>query len=97
MTGVQTCALPICRLGTTRAQWDAALQQHPELPALLDGLHFHTRCEQNADALAETLPAVEAASGDLLPRMKWLNLGGGPHITRPDYDLSLLEKCITGM
>ena len=81
----------------SRAQWDAALQQHPELPALLDGLHFHTLCEQNADALAETLPAVEAAFGDLLPRMKWLNFGGGHHITRPDYDLSLLEKCITGM
>ena len=90
------CA-PGSRLGTTRAQWDAALQQHPELPALLDGLHFHTLCEQNADALAETLPAVEAAFGDLLPRMKWLNFGGGHHITRPDYDLSLLEKCITGM
>ena len=57
----------------------------------------HTLCEQNADALAETLPAVEAAFGDLLPRMKWLNFGGGHHITRPDYDLPLLEKCITGM
>ena len=90
------CA-PGSRLGTTRAQWDAALQQHPELPALLDGLHFHTLCEQNADALAETLPAVEAAFGDLLPRMKWLNFGGGHHITRPGYDLPLLEKCITGM
>lgn len=90
------CA-PGSRLGTTRAQWDAAVQQHPELPALLDGLHFHTLCEQNADALAETLPAVEAAFGDLLPRMKWLNFGGGHHITRPDYDLPLLEKCITGM
>ena len=38
---------------------------------------------------------MEAAFGDLLPRMKWLNFGGGHHITRPDYDLSLLEKCIT--
>ena len=90
------CA-PGSRLGTTRAQWDAALQQHPELPALLDGLHFHTLCEQNADALAETLPAVEAAFGDLLPRMKWLNFGGGHHITRPDYDLPTLERCITRM
>ena len=87
------CA-PGSRLGTTRAQWDAALQQHPELPALLDGLHFHTLCEQNADALAETLPAVEAAFGDLLPRMKWLNFGGGHHITRDDYDIDTLVEVI---
>ena len=90
------CA-PGSRLGTTRAQWNAAVAANPALPNLLDGLHFHTLCEQNADALAETLPAVEAAFGDLLPRMKWLNFGGGHHITRPDYDLPLLEKCITGM
>ena len=88
------CA-PGSRLGTTRAQWDAAVQQHPELPALLDGLHFHTLCEQDSDALAGTLAAVEEKFGDLLPRMKWLNFGGGHHITRPDYDLPLLEKCIT--
>ena len=88
------CA-PGSRLGTTRAQWDAAVEQDPALPQLLDGLHFHTLCEQNADALAETLPMVEEKFGDLLPRMKWLNFGGGHHITRPDYDLSTLERCIT--
>jgi len=43
-----------------------------------------------------TLPALEAKFGDLLPRMKWLNFGGGHHITRPDYDLATLETCITG-
>ena len=52
------CA-PGSRLGTTRAQWDAAVAAHPALPALLDGLHFHTLCEQDADALAVTLAAVE--------------------------------------
>ena len=88
------CA-PGSRLGTTRAQWDAAVAQDPALPDLLDGLHFHTLCEQDADALAATLPAVEAKFGDLLPRMKWLNFGGGHHITRPDYDLATLERCIT--
>ena len=88
------CA-PGSRLGTTRAQWDAAAAQHPDLPDLLDGLHFHTLCEQDSDALAATLPALEAKFGDLLPRMKWLNFGGGHHITRPDYDLATLEKCIT--
>ena len=66
-------------------------------PALLDGLHFHTLCEQDADALAETLPAVEAKFGDLLPRMQWLNFGGGHHITRPGYDLNTLEACIRAM
>ena len=88
------CA-PGSRLGTTRAQWDAAVAQNPALPDLLDGLHFHTLCEQDADALVATLPAVEAKFGDLLPRMKWLNFGGGHHITRPGYDLATLERCIT--
>ena len=90
------CA-PGSRLGTTRAQWDIAVQEHPELPTLLDGLHFHTLCEQDSDALAVTLDALEAKFGDLLSRMQWLNFGGGHHITRPGYDLSTLEACITRM
>ena len=87
------CA-PGSRLGTTRAQWDAAVAAHPELPALLDGLHFHTLCEQDADALAVTLAAVEEKFADLLPKMQWLNFGGGHHITHPDYDMETLERCI---
>ena len=87
------CA-PGSRLGTTRAQWDAAVAAHPEPPALLDGLHFHTLCEQDADALAVTLAAVEEKFADLLPKMQWLNFGGGHHITRPGYDLATLESCI---
>ena len=87
------CA-PGSRLGTTRAQWDAAVAQNPALPDLLDGLHFHTLCEQDSDALAVTLDAVAEKFGDLLPRMKWLNMGGGHHITRPGYDLATLEACI---
>ena len=87
------CA-PGSRLGTTRAQWDAAVDAHPELPALLDGLHFHTLCEQDADALTVTLKAVEEKFADLLPKMQWLNFGGGHHITRPGYDLATLERCI---
>ena len=85
------CA-PGSRLGVTRAQWNA--QMTPALLSLLDGLHFHTLCEQNADALAITLTAVAETFGDVLPGMKWLNMGGGHHITRPDYDIPLLEKCI---
>ena len=85
------CA-PGSRLGVTRAQWDA--QMTPALIGLLDGLHFHTLCEQNADALAITLDAVAEQFGDVLPGMKWLNMGGGHHITRPGYDIPLLETCI---
>ena len=88
------CA-PGSRLGTTRTQWDAAVQADPALPELLDGVHFHTLCEQDSDALAVTLAAVEEKFGGLLPRMKWLNFGGGHHITRPGYDLAALEQCIT--
>ena len=85
------CA-PGSRLGTTRQQWDEKMT--PELLGLLDGLHFHTLCEQDSDALKVTLDAVEEKFGDILPGMKWLNLGGGHHITRPGYDISGLERCI---
>lgn len=85
------CA-PGSRLGTTRAQWDKEMTE--ELVALLDGLHFHTLCEQDSDALEETLEAVGHTFGAVLPRMKWLNMGGGHHITRPDYDIPRLERCI---
>ena len=81
------CA-PGSRLGTTLANFDESL-----LP-LLDGLHFHTLCEQNSDDLKTTLAAVEEKFGDILPEMKWINMGGGHHITRPDYDLGTLEDCI---
>ena len=87
------CA-PGSRLGTTRAAWDAAVAQDPALPQLLDGLHFHTLCEQDADALAVTLDAVADKFGDILPKMQWVNFGGGHHITRPDYDIETLEHCI---
>lgn len=63
----------------------------------VEGLHFHTLCEQNSDALAVTLEAVEEKFGKYLRRMKWLNMGGGHHITRADYDIPLLEKCIRKM
>lgn len=60
----------------------------------VDGLHFHTLCEQDADALAVTLQAVEQKFGTALRRMKWLNLGGGHHITRPGYHIDLLKECV---
>ena len=78
------------RLGVTRSVWDRDMT--PELIELLDGLHFHTLCEQNSDALEITLKAVEEKFGDVLPQMKWLNMGGGHHITKADYDVAKLEK-----
>lgn len=56
----------------------------------IDGLHFHTLCEQNSDDLSKTLHAVEEKFGEYLYDMKWLNFGGGHHITRDDYDIKLL-------
>ena len=85
------CA-PGSRLGVTREIWNREMTD--DLICLLDGLHFHTLCEQDADALAATLEAVEQGFGNVLPRMKWLNMGGGHHITREDYDRPLLEKLI---
>ncbi len=80
------CA-PRSRLGTTAAWLEAEIQRHgPELLDGLDGLHLHTLCEQNLDALANTLPHFEKAFSKYFPRLKWVNFGGGHHITRPDYD-----------
>ena len=81
------CA-PGSRLGTTLEQFDEAL-----LP-LLDGLHFHTLCEQDSDALEVTVRAFEQQFGKYLYGMKWLNLGGGHHITREGYDLPRLKRII---
>ncbi len=88
------CA-PGSRLGTTLEAWNEHMT--PELVGLLDGLHFHTLCEQNADALASTLVAVEAQFGTVLHQVKWLNMGGGHHITRSDYDVESLIQSITHM
>lgn len=60
----------------------------------LTGLHFHTLCEQNSDALDRTLKAVEEKFAFMLERVSWVNFGGGHHITREDYDIDLLVSCI---
>ena len=85
------CA-PYSRLGTTLERLHAELTE--EEICELDGLHFHTLCEQNSDDLATTLKAVEEKFGRYLGRMKWINFGGGHHLTRKDYDRGLLKKCI---
>ena len=88
------CA-PGSRLGVTREAWDREMD--PAALELLDGLHFHTLCEQDSTDLEPTLAAFEEKFREFLPRMKWLNMGGGHHITRPGYDLPLLERLITSV
>ena len=81
------CA-PGSRLGIRRCDMPA------RLPNGVEGLHFHTLCEQDAAPLVETFAAFEQAFGEYLPQLRWLNLGGGHHITRPGYDLAALEGLI---
>lgn len=81
------CA-PCSRLGTTILEFDESV-----LP-LLDGLHMHTLCEQNSDALEETVEELEKKFGKYLSRLRWLNLGGGHHITRGDYDIPRLVSLL---
>jgi carboxynorspermidine decarboxylase len=65
----------------------------PELDGI-DGLHFHTLCELGSDALERTVAAVEDRFGAHLGRVKWVNFGGGHHITRPNYDVELLVRIV---
>ena len=77
------------RLGVT-----ANLLRNADLTGI-DGLHFHTLCEQNSDDLKKTLDVVEEKFDFLLRKVKWVNFGGGHHVTRKDYDVELLCDCIT--
>ena len=92
------CA-PGSRLGVTAEDFARAVETAPQLWELLDGLHFHTLCEQNSDALAATLQAVGQKFGHWLAKgsIHWLNMGGGHHITRADYDRQLLIDLIKGV
>ena len=76
------------RLGVTEEQFREDLLEGVE------GLHFHTLCEQNADDLVTTFQAFEKKFGKYLHRMKWLNMGGGHHITRENYQMETLKKLI---
>lgn len=81
------CA-PYSRLGVTLADF------RPDELNGIEGLHFHTMCEQNSDTLERTIRVVDAKFGGFLRRIKWINLGGGHHITRPDYDMDALVRSI---
>ena len=65
-----------------------------DLLGLIDGIHFHTLCQQNSDDLKITLDAVDQKFSKYFKNIKWINFGGGHHITREDYDIDLLIECI---
>lgn len=81
------CA-PFSRLGVTKEDF------REDMLDGIDGLHFHTLCEQDSFALERTLAAFEEQFGQLIPQMKWINFGGGHHITRNDYDVDHLISLI---
>ncbi len=77
------------RLGVTLSNF-----QEDKLEGI-DGLHFHTMCEQNSDTLERTIKVVDEKFGKYIKNMKWLNFGGGHHITRADYDIEALVRSIS--
>ncbi|MBQ3911891.1 MAG: carboxynorspermidine decarboxylase [Lachnospiraceae bacterium] len=87
-TAIYDPCAPGSRLGITAANFD------PEVLEYIDGLHFHTLCEQNSDAFEVTLKAFEEKFGKYLDSLKWVNFGGGHHITRADYDRERLIRLI---
>lgn len=82
----------VSRLGITPSEFEKGVREHG-LEGV-SGLHFHTHCEQNADALCRTLEHVEKHFKPYLENMEWVNFGGGHHITRSDYDVNLLIQTI---
>jgi carboxynorspermidine decarboxylase len=79
------------RLGALRSEIKSAADLEG-----LEGLHFHTMCQQGSDVLERTVAAFEAKFGEFIPQLKWVNFGGGHHITREGYDLDRLVRIITG-
>ncbi len=87
-TGIYDPCGEFSRLGVTPGNF------RPEELEGIEGLHFHTMCEQGAETLDRTLRVFEEKFGRFLSRMKWVNFGGGHHITKPGYRLDLLKDCI---
>ena len=90
-TAIYDPCAPGSRLGVRACDFDGSILEY------IDGLHFHTLCEQDSDALEKTLAAVEEKFGRYLSRVKWVNFGGGHHITRPGYDIERLCRLIRGI
>ncbi|MDL2223763.1 carboxynorspermidine decarboxylase [Bacteroidales bacterium OttesenSCG-928-M06] len=89
-TDLYNPAAPGSRLGMVREELGDTL------PKGIEGLHFHTLCESSSYALENTLKNVEEKFGDLLPKIKWLNMGGGHLMTRKDYNTEHLIQLLKG-
>ena len=76
------------RLGVIRSEFPSVF------PKEIDGLHFHTLCQQNSDDLIKTISAFEEKFSEFFPMLKWVNFGGGHHITREDYDVQALIEAV---
>jgi len=76
------------RMGITKANFDERQLEY------LDGFHFHALCEQNVDALESVLKSFEDKFSQYFNKIKWVNFGGGHHITRADYDVEALIKLL---
>jgi carboxynorspermidine decarboxylase len=87
-TAIYDPSAPKSRLGILRSEFEGKSLEGVE------GLHFHTLCEQLFEPLERTARAFEEKFGAFLPQMKWLNLGGGHHITREGYDIDALVELI---
>ncbi|MEY4530909.1 MAG: hypothetical protein RLZZ156_1630 [Deinococcota bacterium] len=80
--------VPFSRLGVTKAEF------RPDLLEGLDGLHFHSLCGKGADTLERTIAVIEKNFAEFLPQVKWVNFGGGHHITKASYDVDGLIRVI---
>lgn len=87
-TAIYDPCAPKSRLGIPRAEFEGRSLEG------VDGLHFHTLCEQLFEPLERTAKVFEEKFGQFLPGMKWLNLGGGHHITREGYDIDGLVELV---
>lgn len=85
---------PSSRLGVRPKTLKDATSRCPDILKHVDGFHFHSLCEQNAADLASSLQAFERGFGDFLEGRSWLNLGGGHHLTRADYELPVLQAAL---
>lgn len=83
---------PESRLGIPISTLDRDMTD--ELLSLIDGIHFHTLCQQNSDDLKITLDEIDKKFSKYFKNIKWMNFGGGHHIVRHDYNIDLLIECI---
>ena len=90
-TDIYNACAPYSRLGIVHVIFTREFPRHR---GLVDGLHFHALCQQNSDVLERILRSFEKLYGKYIKGLKWVNFGGGHHITRDDYDLELLIRLI---